>query len=534
MMKLLKNLLIILMAIAFAILIYFGVKNKWYNYIINPGCDHQIIIDDLNSELEKKQHKIDELTGNLQNNQETISRLNNLLKEKDTAINNYIARIEELNNELLGYENSNNVTELKNKIIKLNNDISELNSQITKLQTEKQELQSTIDELLAQTDNQSKVVATYMIGDTIYKNQIVTKNSAPDAIEAPTSTDYVIFNYWELNGQRVDPTQVVLTSNTTFVANVTYKYKVSFVDGETEYTSQIIQKNDIPTRPTNPTKDGYKFIGWSLNGKDVITQFEEVTNHTIYLALWEKLDFIQLNSDSLCTNLWVDADNNIYGISSDATPKNYKFNKETNTWVEISMTGFTLTSANVDYIWNDGTNTYFSDGRKQYQFNNDTFEWTIKEWNMHLIRAYIWDDGTNIYYSIGASHYLLNKESNTWNSIEFKGVVEFNGSDVKKLGNNAYYITADKQYVLDKSLNMWNEVIWNNNPANFSPDRVWSDGSHIYYSIYGSNYELDLATSTWITKTWTNCGGCLNGREIRKVEDDIYFLFGKCLYKLNK
>ena len=319
MMKLLKNLLVILTSIAFAILIYFGVKNKWYNYIINPGCNHQIAIDELNSELNKKQQKIDELNKLLSQKETAISALNIQIEQlkgsinsKENSINELKAQIRKLNLAIENYENSTKIAELNNKIDELNSQIQSLNSTINSLTTEKNQMQETIDyyeNYINSIESETDVFATYEFAGKIYQIQQVTKNSSPAVIENPTSTAYVIFNYWELNGQRVNPSEVVLTSNTKFIANVTYKFDVNFVSKNEAISTSIVTKNDYATEPTNPTKAHHTFLGWSLNKVDVISVSETpIVKNTTFYAVFEieQLSVKFMNENNLITTKSVD------------------------------------------------------------------------------------------------------------------------------------------------------------------------------------------------------------------------------------
>lgn len=68
------------------------------------------------------------------------------------------------------------------------------------------------------------------------------------------------------------------------------KYKVIFdSNGGTTVTEQYIKKNGNVVRPTDPIKEGYKFIGWQKNY--VNYNFNEKVKSDIRLvAKWEKID----------------------------------------------------------------------------------------------------------------------------------------------------------------------------------------------------------------------------------------------------
>ncbi len=64
------------------------------------------------------------------------------------------------------------------------------------------------------------------------------------------------------------------------------EYTVKFdVDGGTEVSDQIVKKNEKVTPPSDPTKDGYEFEGWYLNGKKY--DFDsKVTSDLVIEARW--------------------------------------------------------------------------------------------------------------------------------------------------------------------------------------------------------------------------------------------------------
>ena len=110
-------------------------------------------------------------------------------------------------------------------------------------------------------------------------------------IEAPTSTkDGYILDGWYLGEQKFDFTTPI-TKNITLKArwNDGPRINVIFKVDDTVYKTIATKENTTVSKPNNPTKKGYKFIEWQLDGtafdfKTKITQeitltakFEEVT-----------------------------------------------------------------------------------------------------------------------------------------------------------------------------------------------------------------------------------------------------------------
>lgn len=91
-------------------------------------------------------------------------------------------------------------------------------------------------------------------------------------------------------------------------------------DSGSKIESQIIKKGDKATKPTNPTKDGYEFVEWQLDGKafDFNT---EITEDITLKAKWEKT-----NSTNQSNNNNTTENNN----QSNANNQNSKPNQNEN------------------------------------------------------------------------------------------------------------------------------------------------------------------------------------------------------------
>ena len=69
----------------------------------------------------------------------------------------------------------------------------------------------------------------------------------------------------------------------------TYEVKFDSAGGSSVETQEV-KKNGTVTKPANPTKEGYEFVGWSLNGEiyDVSTP---IKNNLILLAIWTDVKY---------------------------------------------------------------------------------------------------------------------------------------------------------------------------------------------------------------------------------------------------
>lgn len=103
----------------------------------------------------------------------------------------------------------------------------------------------------------------------------------------------------------------------TVKENVKEIYTVTFdSDGGTSISTQEVEEGNKVSQPNNPTKEGYNFIEWQLNG--VKYDFESVVNQDITLkAVWEEIPKTDNN-----TNNSNSGNNNYNPPSNNQTPTN--------------------------------------------------------------------------------------------------------------------------------------------------------------------------------------------------------------------
>lgn len=128
----------------------------------------------------------------------------------------------------------------------------------------------------------------------VYDNNTVSTQSIDKGSygTAPVinNTTYMIFNGWTINGGLVDVATYPITQNTTFVADITYKYDVTFVVDNETVNSQIIVKNGYASVPTAPTKANYEFDGWTIDGTTVVNPLNiAITANTVFTAKFTRL-----------------------------------------------------------------------------------------------------------------------------------------------------------------------------------------------------------------------------------------------------
>lgn len=138
-------------------------------------------------------------------------------------------------------------------------------------------------------------------GGNIINSQTITEGEKVVKPTNPSKTGYV-FKYWALNGSEYDFNSKV---NKSFELKAVYEkeqvkeeddtryYKVSFnSSGGTTVKTQNVKENGKVSKPTNPTRDGYEFVSWTLNGKTYDFN-SKVTSNITLIATWEEKEVVK-------------------------------------------------------------------------------------------------------------------------------------------------------------------------------------------------------------------------------------------------
>ena len=215
-------------------------------------ASNEATISDLNGQIADLSNQVLILQANKDENANQI-----------TALNNQIANLQTLNNQLQETNELNlrTINGLNAQIASLNNQIADLtlqmqnnSSTVNALNVKIAELQKSVsyyEQYLQSLESGEQVVATFEFDGSVYNIQVVNKNSLLTVTE-PTSTAYVIFNGWTVDGEPIDLATYRITANTRIIADVTHKYEVNFMADGANHNSQIVLKDAKVTIPANP------------------------------------------------------------------------------------------------------------------------------------------------------------------------------------------------------------------------------------------------------------------------------------------
>ena len=129
-------------------------------------------------------------------------------------------------------------------------------------------------------------------GGSKVESQKVYENKKVNQPQSPTKNGYV-FDAWYLNNSKYDFNEKVtkdITLKAKWIEDKNLKkYEVKFdSEGGSNVASQTIIDGKTATKPNNPTKNGYRFIEWQLNGKTYDFS-SKVTSNITLKAVWQQV-----------------------------------------------------------------------------------------------------------------------------------------------------------------------------------------------------------------------------------------------------
>ena len=128
-------------------------------------------------------------------------------------------------------------------------------------------------------------------GGSTVASQTVEEGSKVTKPANPTRNGYK-FECWLLNGKEYN-FDTAITRNITLLAKWTEVVKKQYIvtfnsNGGSTVASQTVEEGSKVTKPANPTRDGYKFECWLLNGKEYNFN-SAITGNITLTAKWTEV-----------------------------------------------------------------------------------------------------------------------------------------------------------------------------------------------------------------------------------------------------
>ncbi len=323
-------------------------------------------------------------------------------------------------------------------------------------------------------------------GGTTISNQVIEKGNKVTKPSDPTKEGY-IFKGWFLEDKTYDFNSVIEKDIelTAKWERITYTVKFNS-NGGSNVTSKTIGEGDKVTKPGNPSREGYAFVEWQLNGKAYDFN-SKVTKNIELKAVWKELAkyTVTFNSDG-GSNL---ASQSIYEGNKVTKPGNPT--KEDYTFVEWQLDGKAYdfnskVTKNIELkaVWkkvNKYTATFNSDGG-----TNVTSQTVVEGNKVTKPGNPTKDDYTFVEWQLDGKPYDFN--SKVTKNIELKAVW-------KKV--NKYTVTFNSDggsNVISQTITEGNKVIKPQNPT--------KEGYNFNgWTLNGNNYDFNSVVNSDITLT---------------------------------
>lgn len=131
-------------------------------------------------------------------------------------------------------------------------------------------------------------------GETLPETIYVAAGDSVPAPETPERTGYTFLGWYEEDAEEVFDLTLPVNRDLMLFARwgkETVQYQVTFdTKGGEEIPSQIVSEGDRAVRPSDPARDGFRFLGWSASGK-AYDFTEAVTSDLTITARWETIPY---------------------------------------------------------------------------------------------------------------------------------------------------------------------------------------------------------------------------------------------------
>lgn len=298
-------------------------------------------------------------------------------------------------------------------------------------------------------------------------------------------------------------------SHPTYTSKTSGLYKIT-VDGTGHVSGTApVTASDIPSHTHSEYQE--KLIsGFGIDITDNVISAE--VKRTEFPARW--VDMPEVTALGVSgEEIWKDYNGILYFSKNS---KQYVIDPEDNTWKEKDWGD--LKPGTGALIWKDYNGILKYDYNKEHiQLNPTTNLWETYTSNIQVFSSgYIWDDGTNIYYSQGTTQYKLNKSTNDWEAITWN-ISSFQGYNVWKAYGEIYLVVNTSSptlyYKLNKTDRTWETKTWEGTyPQVYNEGSVTSDfwedldGTVRYNYPQGNGddtcFLLNRDTLTWTAYSW--------------------------------
>lgn len=555
------------------------------------NTSNESTITSLENKIKDLEKQISELSVDSENSTNVIKQLNEKIKSLQSSVSyyeNYIATLESENQVVATFEYDNSVLciQVVNKGSKLSVSVPEDTEYMIfngwKIDDKPIDLETyTItSNIKIVADITYKYNVKFMVDITEHNTQTITQNEFAILPSSPTKTNSE-FKGWSKDGITVveNIESIPVTEDVTYVALFTNIYKVTFMVDNAEYETQSIKDGECPTLSTVPKKANCVFLGWSLNGSDIIEDIHKyiINNNTSFIAVFKEFSVIKARLTTKCKDIVVYRDNVILTQLSGTviSPQETNFETLSTDTISISFTNVN----NILTIKTDGTYSvetidsryYISWSNASYVsirlYNDDLYDTNSAKFVEsdltginNLDPQYIWSDGFKTFYSNGTEQYVLNSETSSWESVYWTGCNLY-GNYVWTDGTNIFYTYKKKIYTLDISnfkaieLNLYFDNVeydsYNCKVKSFDSTSIWTDGIIVFIncecieSLYTvvDTYMLSSFSGSSIyfkkiTSSTNNIDDSLyGGANVFKIGCEVYYsddLATKVFDKLNK
>lgn len=254
--------------------------------------------------------------------------------------------------------------------------------------------------LKAPLTNPVKVTFNYNNDEGITESKNVEKDTEVTLPTNGGTKEGYIFDGWSKGGTKVTTDKVKITENTTFEGQwkaEPTKYTVTFKNGDTETLVKVVENQKVP-KPTDPTKEGYNFLGW-YDGNTIFDFNTAITGNKTLTAKWEAkpvlpvVKALNISERSYSNGRFYGKVTDSDGVAvAGATVSLYDYNgslvrtavtTDANGYFDIYVgdyyygyyDGYYYDDYYYDDFYYDGVR-YYRDGKRWYYYDNGIKRWT--------------------------------------------------------------------------------------------------------------------------------------------------------------